>query len=103
MSQIEGQVKKHLHIYKRVRHPKRRDLFMCADPKCAHRTNKVYLVGKAAMCPYCNHEFVITPTKLNKQGLLHCDNCKRGGTGKLMNEQNPTVSEIEKLLKTEIL
>jgi len=70
-----------LHKYQRVRnHPKgRRDLFMCMDPHCKHRINAIWLDGRAAECYYCGEEFIITKKKLQKQGYLHCDNCRRGG------------------------
>jgi hypothetical protein len=96
---MSGTKMKHIHIYKRVKHPKRRDLWMCAEPNCSFRTNQIYLEGKEARCPYCNHTFIITKLKLKKQSLLHCDDCKRGGTGKKLNAETPSVLEIERQLK----
>jgi transcription elongation factor Elf1 len=75
---------------------------MCADPKCTTRTTSKWLLGKAAQCFYCSQEFIITSKKLNRQGFLHCDECKRGGTGKKIAAETPTISEIEKLLRKEL-
>jgi len=103
MSEDAVLTKRHLHSYKRVKHPRRRDLWMCADPKCAHRTNKIWLLGKSAQCFYCQAEFIVTSTKLKKQGFLHCDDCKRGGTGKQLNGTMPSVTDIETILNKEVL
>lgn len=69
----------HIHSYKRVKHPTRRDIFMCTSGKCSHTRNAMYLVGKEAKCPYCGETFLIEKRyNLDKQSLLHCRNCKRG-------------------------
>jgi len=59
----------------------------------------MYLDGKLALCFYCDAEFIVTREKLRKQGFLHCDECKRGGTGKVELAQTPSLAEIEKKLK----
>lgn len=98
----ELEVKKHVHSYRRVRDKIRKDLWMCADPECPTRTTSKWLLGKKAKCFYCGEDFIITSKKLNKQGFLHCDNCKRGGTGKKLEGEKPTLEAIEKLLKGEL-
>lgn len=92
---------KHYHTLKRVKHPKRRDLWMCTAPECSFRTNQMYLDGKLAQCAYCSEQFTITSRKLAKQSLLHCDNCKRVGRGAAKPKDNelPTVNELESKLR----
>jgi predicted Zn finger-like uncharacterized protein len=71
------QPQEHLHQYKMVPHKTRRDLYMCINPHCTHRTQKQYLEGKAAECPICHNEFVISKAQLNKgRRVLKCDACK---------------------------
>lgn len=90
----------HLHTYKRVRHKTRKDLWMCNDPYCTNRTNRIFLEGKAARCPYCGEEFIITRRKLDKQSLLHCDGCKRGARGAARRGMgNDAISTQDEILK----
>ena len=74
-----------LHMYRRAKHPTRRDLWYCIDPACSrgnHKINQMFLLGKLAKCAYCSERFKITAKKLHDQSILHCDNCKRGGSRK---------------------
>ena len=68
----------HLCKFKRIlRNGKRTKEFACTHPHCNFTRQADYLVGKAASCAYCEKEFVISRRDLNKQGLLHCENCKK--------------------------
>jgi len=92
---------KHLHVYERAAHKTRIDLYFCRDPHCNHRINKIYLLGKAAECPFCGQEYVITREMLYKKRkglkLLHCKNCKKRGK-----ERDQTVELLAQELKKEI-
>ena len=68
----------HLHKLKRVLIKNRRtDVFMCTHPTCTFREQAHFLCGKSAACTYCNQEFIIKRMDLHKQGMLHCDACKK--------------------------
>jgi len=69
----------HVHTFKRLlKKGKRTSIFICAHPHCGYERNSDYLAGKAAKCPYCGKEFILTRAQLNKQGLLHCSDCTKG-------------------------
>lgn len=68
----------HVHTLKRIlKNGKRTDMFQCTHPHCHYERKADHLAGKAANCPYCAKEFVVTRFKLRKQGLLHCDDCSK--------------------------
>lgn len=70
--------KTHTHSYIRVKHPTRRDLFMCSDAKCNCRVNVIFLPGKECLCPNCGDTFIIERKfNLEKQSRLHCRKCKK--------------------------
>ena len=87
----------HIHVYERVKHPKRRDLYYCIDPHCTHRINAMYLPGKAARCPYCRNEYVINNEQIRRgRKVLHCNNCTKKGK----NTKGIQLGEFEKLLES---
>lgn len=92
---------KHIHSYVRVKHKDRNDLYKCSDPDCSHRTQKEYIRGKRAKCPYCNELFIVTTKQTNEQKTLHCDDCTRGrgGLGPKKQESKKTLDVFEKLLE----
>lgn len=69
-------IQKHIHKYKRVPHKTRKDLYMCSDSNCTHRTNKVFLRGKLSRCSFCNSEFELDENQL-KNKEPRCFDCKQ--------------------------
>lgn len=69
---------KHLHTYKRIKHKIRKDMYKCTDPHCTHTSRAELMMGKAARCPYCDGEFIITPEHTRVYVTLHCKNCAYG-------------------------
>lgn len=65
----------HVHIYERIPHPTRKDLYMCVD-NCPHTINAIRLKGKQARCPYCRCVFEIPWNQIVKRrAKLHCVSC----------------------------
>lgn len=89
----------HVHTLKRILNKgKRTDIFQCTHPNCHYERKADHLVGKAAKCPYCPNDFVVTRFKLRKQGLLHCDACSIRKKKKTI--EAPMLEErLEKFLK----
>jgi hypothetical protein len=97
---------KHIHRWKRVKHPRRKDLFVCSDPDCNSRSSKNYLEGKRAQCPYCEKTYIITNVMLRKLQTLHCDACTmpRGArSGDTAYDKDPELTDAVGDLLSEIL
>jgi hypothetical protein len=69
-----SQTKDHIHKYIRVSP----NIYMCADPDCMYRTNKLFLKGKRSICAEdgCETEIILNPEALRRakpKCLLHQD------------------------------
>lgn len=86
----------HIHTYKRANHPKRRDIFVCTDPRCSFRSTKVYLEDKIGLCPFCEKEYVLTGKMLAKLKLPHCEFCtdRKASETELKAEPKVEIAEI---------
>lgn len=67
---------KHIHTFKRVKATRdgKHFLYMCIDPHCTYRVDKLYLVGKAALCNSCHQEFILTGEDLRRAKPI-CQEC----------------------------
>jgi len=74
MSAIEERFTHNLHEYERSSENK--DIYRCIHPRCNHYHRRAYLVGKAATCPKCKNEFVLTYKQLRNK-LPVCDLCTK--------------------------
>lgn len=54
----------HLHTY--TKYKDKPGFFRCTGKYCTHFVIKEVLVGKAAMCPLCGSEFVLTHEDLRR-------------------------------------
>ena len=69
--------KKHLHTLMRASHKTRKDLFVCRDPECSFRANKIYVEYKRFICPFCGRPYIIDPALIQLK-IPHCHDCTRG-------------------------
>lgn len=66
----------HIHKYKRKKIGKKGwEVYLCTIPGCTHHVTKDLILGRKALCYYCNREFIITNPRLVRQ---HCIECTRG-------------------------
>jgi hypothetical protein len=85
--------KDHFHTYRRIRGEKSRRRYSCTDPECTHVQDKSVLVGKKAICPYCQDEYILDSKKL-ELALPHCG-C--GGKSKAVDLELTDIAETFKL------
>lgn len=70
-----------LHIYERVGKGNGKGaidgvLYRCIDPHCTHNRKAEYILGKAALCPKCGVEFILSRMQL-KNRLPVCAGCSK--------------------------
>src|SRR6266478_10155886 len=63
-----------LHAYKRS--DRNEEIYKCLDPYCTHYVNKDFLENKAALCPKCGNEFILTRANLRAR-IPVCLMCSR--------------------------
>lgn len=90
---------KHLHTFIRDKSRTRTRAtgvvtFKCTDPKCWFYAVGERILGKAAICPYCGQEYVVTRFDLQLK-RPHCKNCT---TSKKKQQEKQELTGLEKLI-----
>ena len=82
-----------LHTYKRS--DRNKQIYKCLDPYCTHYTNKDFLENKAAICPKCHNEFLLTRKSLRAR-IPVCLMCSRSPKKHLLMASEDIIHETLK-------
>jgi ribosomal protein S27AE len=66
----------HVHKLKRLRYKSGNDIFFCALPDCAFKTNISLVLGKRSICWRCGESFVMNEYSI-RLSKPHCNNCHK--------------------------
>jgi hypothetical protein len=67
-------VTSHIHKLKKHKYKTGSTVFFCTLPDCHFKIDAALALGKRALCPVCNEEFIINEYTI-KLVKPHCDKC----------------------------
>lgn len=92
MANLIDKLKEHiLHTYKRS--DSKEDVYKCLHPYCKHYINKDFLENKAALCPKCGDEFILTREKL-KVRIPTCLKCSKSPKAVVVKTAEEVMQEL---------